>query len=181
MNEDLKLIEAALDGMDYAVEELAAKYQKRIYALIYRMTQDVEDSKDLTQKTLMAAFTNLKGFKGQASFYTWLYRIAVNNCLNHLNSRPRTAEELNEDFTKSPDDTLSSALERERLSHLRDSLRYLPQRQRAALVLRAFEGLSLRETAEVMQCTEGAVKAHYHQAVKKLRTILKDKGYEIHA
>ncbi len=179
MDEDLRLIERYLAGDEYSIEELVMKYQRKIYALAYRMTWDVEDSKDITQKTFLQAFKNIKGFRRKSAFYTWLYRIALNTCLNHLKKKDQETVELNGSLSGSGKGALSAIIEKEKETHLKNSLKELPRRQKTAITLRAYEGLSLKETAEVMKCSEGAVKAHYHNGMKKLREILKDRGYEI--
>lgn len=179
MGDDLSLIERYLAGDEYAVEELVMKYQRRIYAMAFRMTGDVEDSKDITQKAFLQAFNNIKSFRKQSSFYTWLYRIATNTCLNHLNKKGARTLELNESMADSNTGILPVMIEDERSRHVRASLSTLPDRQRTAITLRAYEGLSLKETAEVMKCSDGAVKAHYHNGMKKLRDIFKEKGYEV--
>lgn len=177
--EDLRLIERYLAGDEYAIEELVMKYQRKIYALAYRMTGNVEDSKDMTQKTFLQAFKNIKGFRRKSAFYTWLYQIALNTCLNHLNKKERKTVELNESFPGSEGSAMSAIIEKEKGFYLKTSLKKIPGRQRAAIILRAYEGLSLKETAEVMKCSEGAVKAHYHNGIKSLREVLKERGYEI--
>lgn len=179
MGDDLSLIERYLAGDEYAVEELVMKYQRRIYAMAFRMTGDVEDSKDITQKAFLQAFNNIESFRKQSSFYTWLYRIATNTCLNHLNKKGARTLELNESMADSNTGILPVMIEDERSRHVRTSLSTLPDRQRTAITLRAYEGLSLKETAEVMKCSDGAVKAHYHNGMKKLRDIFKEKGYEV--
>jgi RNA polymerase sigma-70 factor (ECF subfamily) len=179
MDDDLRLIKRYLAGDEYAIEELVMKYQRKIYALAYRMTGNVEDSKDMTQKIFLQAVKNLKGFRRTSAFYTWLYQIAVNACLNHLKEKNRKTVELHESISASRGSTLSTIIENEKGFHVKESLKKLPERQKIAVTLRAYEGLSLKETAEVMKCSEGAVKAHYHNGMKKLRDILKEMGYEI--
>lgn len=178
MDEDLRLIERYLAGDEYAIEELVMKYQRKIYALAYRMTEEIEDSKDVTQKTFLQAFKNIKGFRRECAFYTWLYQIALNICLSHL-KKEQVTEELNESLSGGEGGALGVIIEKERELYLKDSLKKLPERQRMTIILRAYEGLSLKETAEVMRCSEGAVKAHYHNGIKKLKEILKERGYEI--
>ena len=170
--EDLELIDKYLAGDEYAIEELVMKYQRKVYALAYRMTRDVEDSKDVTQKTFMQAFQNIKGFKRKSSFYTWLYQIALNTCLNLLNKKDRKTEELSETVSNTGGGTLSAIIDSEKQSLLKNTLEQLPDRQKTAVIFRAYEELSIKETAEVMKCSEGAVKAHYHNGIKKLREIL---------
>lgn len=170
--EDLRLIERYLAGDEFAIEELVMKYQKKVYALAFRMTGDVEDSKDMTQKTFLQAFKGIKSFRGKSAFYTWLYRIAVNTCLNHLKKKGRVTDELDETYPGNQESALSAIIKDETGSLIKKSLVKLPDRQRTSITLRAYEGLSLKETADVMNCSEGAVKAHYHNGMKKLREIL---------
>ncbi|GBE37865.1 MAG TPA: RNA polymerase sigma factor [Nitrospirae bacterium] len=170
--EDLRLIEKYLGGDEYAVEELVMKYQRKVYSLAYRMTGDIEDSKDVTQKTFLQVFANIRGFRKKSSFYTWLYRIAMNTCLNHLKKKGNDTLELNESIAGSNGNALPALIKEERSSFIRGSLKKLPDRQKTAVTLRAYEELSLKETAEVMKCSEGAVKAHYHNGMKRLKEIL---------
>lgn len=177
--DDLELIDNCLNGDEYAIEEIVMKYQRKIYALTYKMTGNIEDSKDLTQKTFMQAFNNIKSFRKKSAFYTWLYRIALNLSLNHLKKKDRQNIELNESITAGRENPLSTIINDEQSSHLRDSIKLLPERQKTAITLRAYQGLSLKETAEVMKCSEGTIKTHYHIGMKKLREMLKEIGYEI--
>jgi len=137
------------------------KYQRKIYALAYRMTGDIEDSRDMTQNTFLKAFKNIKDFRRESSFSTWLYRIAFNTCLNEVKKKGRETVELNKSVTGSTEGALSTMIKNEK--------GFLVQ---MTIILRAYEELSLKETAEIMKCSEGAVKAHYHNGMKKLREIL---------
>jgi RNA polymerase sigma-70 factor (ECF subfamily) len=180
MEEDIRLVERYRSGDNDAIEELVMKYQKQIYAFVYRIISDPEEAKDLTQKTFLKAFNAIGGFRNKASFKTWLYKIAMNTSLSHFKqNRQRGMEtELQEALIGSQAGALSLVIEKERMDYIRKALVALPERQRLAIILRAYEGLSCKETAEVMGCSEGAVKAHYHTAVKGLRVLLKEKGYE---
>jgi RNA polymerase sigma-70 factor (ECF subfamily) len=177
MDEDITLIEKYLEGDEYAVEELVIKYQRKIYALAYRMTWSIDDSKDITQKTFMQAFKNIKGFRRTSAFYTWLYQIALNTCRNHLNRKNRETTEIDESYSGNNGNALSAIIDNEEQSLLKNALEKLPERQKTAIILRAYQGLSLRETSEVMKCSAGAVKAHYHNGMKKLKGILKEREY----
>ena len=179
MDEDIQLVERYLGGDAEAVETLVMKYQKRIYTIVYRMTRNVEDAKDLTQKTFVKAIEGIKGFRRESSFKTWIYRIAINTSLTHLKGNRREERELDESMMGSHPGTLSTIIENEKRGFIRKGLDELPERQRLAVILRAYEGLSCTETAQVMGCSEGAVKAHYHHGVKRLKEIVKEKGYEI--
>jgi RNA polymerase sigma-70 factor (ECF subfamily) len=179
MDDDLRLVERYIAGDADAIEDIVRKYQKQIYAVLYRMTGNTEDAKDLTQTAFVKAMEAMKGFRRESSLKTWLYQIAINTGLNHLRLRQRRETELDESVAGDHGGTLAGIIERERRGSLRKGLNELPARQRLAVILRAYEGLSCAETAQVMGCTEGAVKAHYHHAVKRLREILKEKGYEV--
>src|SRR5262245_4561427 len=85
--EDLKLVQAAQQGDYAAYDELIRRYQERVYATIYHMTSNHEDANDLAQETFIKGFQALKSFKGDSSFYTWVYRIAVNKTINFLKQR----------------------------------------------------------------------------------------------
>ena len=178
--EDISLVERYRNGDSGAIEELVVKYQKQIYAFVYRLINDAEEAKDLTQKTFLKLFSAIGSFRNEASFKTWLYQIAMNTSLSHFKqNRHRAGElELQETIIGSQAGALSLVIEKERMDYLRKAMGELPERQRLAVILRTYEGLSCRETAEVMGCSEGTVKAHYHAAVKGLKNILKEKGYE---
>jgi len=178
--EDTSLVERYLDGDSGAIEELVVKYQKQVYAFVYRIINDAEEAKDLTQKTFLKLFNAIGSFRNEASFKTWLYRIAMNTTLTYIRqNRHRAGEsEIQESIMGSQAGALSLVIKKEKADYLKKALAELPERQRLAVILRAYEGLSCRETAGVMGCSEGTVKAHYHAAVKGLRDILKEKGYE---
>lgn len=180
MEEDTRLVEKYRSGDNDAIEQLVMKYQKQIYAFVYRMINDPEEAKDLTQKTFLKAFNAIGNFRQEASFKTWLYKIAMNTSLSHFtqNRQRGTETELQEALIGSQAGALSLVIEKEQMEYLRKALGKLPERQRLAIILRAYEGLSCKETAEVMGCSEGTVKAHYHTAVKGLRALLKERGYE---
>lgn len=181
MEEDSRLVERYIAGDETAIEELVMKYQKQIYALIYRMTDDIEEAKDLTQKTFIKTIKGLKSFRKEASFKTWLYQIAINTSLNHIKQNRYEEMELEESIIGNQKGALAAIIENEEKEHIKKGLSELPERQRLAIILRIYDGLSCIETARVMGCSEGAVKAHYHNGVKKLREIFKEKGYEIRA
>ncbi len=176
MNEDRELIDKAIEGSEEAIEALVRRYQRMVYAFAYRMINDMEEAKDITQKIFIQAINGLKGFKKEASFRTWLYRIAVNVCLNHRRTRRNNEVDINETITGNQKGVLSIMIEKERENFIKNALEELPPKQRLAIVLRTYEGLSCHEASKIMGCTEGAVKAHYHFGVKKLREILKEKG-----
>ena len=179
MKEDIDLIDKYLEGNEEAIEMLVRKYQKMIYAFTYKMINDMEEAKDITQKIFIQAIKGLKGFKKEASFKTWLYRIAVNTTLSHIRKGNYKEVELDETAIGNQAGVLSSMIKRERGNVIKMGLNKLPKQQRLAIILRAYEGLSCYETSRIMGCSESTVKTHYHFAVRKLKDILKDSGYGI--
>ncbi|QWR76276.1 RNA polymerase sigma factor [Candidatus Magnetomonas plexicatena] len=169
MDEDNRLIDSYLSGNEEAVESLIKKYQKEVYSLSYRVVSDMDEAKDITQKALISAVKELKNFKKTSSFKTWLYRITVNTALNHMRGNSLIKVELTETITSNEPGPVSSLIEKERERLLKSLLAALPVRQRLTVILRVYKDLSIAETAAVMGCSEGAVKAHYHSAIKKLR------------
>lgn len=176
MDADINLIERYLTGDETAVDELVVKYQKQIYAFVYRMTEDIEDAKDLTQKTFIKAFNGIKGFKKKSSFKTWLYQIAINTSINHLRQNKHKKTELKDSLAEDNKGVLTTIIEDEKRGLIKKAMDKLPERQRLAIVLRVYEELSCSETAKAMGCSDGAVKAHYHNGVKKLKELLRGEG-----
>ncbi len=181
MDEDIGLIKRYLTGSEDAIERLVAKYQRQIYAFIYRMINDMEEAKDMTQKTFIKAINGLKDFRHESLFKTWLYQIAKNTGLNHIKQNRHQEVELEDTIIGNQRGSLSKIIEKEKKEHIKNGLNELTERQRLAVILRVYEGMNCNETARVMGCSEGAVKAHYHNGVKRLREILKEKGYEVRA
>ncbi|HYA26688.1 MAG TPA: RNA polymerase sigma factor [Thermodesulfovibrionales bacterium] len=179
MDEDTRLIEEYLAGSEAAIEELVRRHQRQLYAFIYRMVTDMEETKDLTQKAFISAVKGLKHYKAESSFKTWLYRIALNTCHNHFKQNRHEKVELEENIPSNQAGTLTNLIDKEKKEEIRRGLNTLPERQRLAVVLRTYNGLSCEETAKVMGCSEGAVKSHYHLGVRKLREIFRGRGYEI--
>jgi len=181
MGDDIQLVDRYIAGDEGAFEELVLRYQRQIYAVLYRMTNNVEEAKDLTQKTFFSAIKGIRDFKKRSSFKTWLYRIAVNASLNHLRKFRQIEVELEDSMISEQPGALGSLLEKEKKELIAQGLYRLPKRQRLAIILRVYDGLNCSETSSVMGCSEGAVKAHYHNGVRKLREIMKEKGYKIYA
>ncbi len=178
MTDDLDLVREYLTGREEAIEELVTRYQKMIFSLTYRMTGDVETARDLTQEAFIRAVQGLKKFRGDSSFKTWLYRIAANICLNAIRRNRSGERDAGTVPMRAEEGALSMVLEKEKDSHLKKAVRMLPARQKLAVTLRALEGLGCKETAQIMKCSEGAVKAHYHNGIKKLKALIRESGYE---
>lgn len=167
---DFQVIRRVLGGETAAFEVLIRRHQQAIFRLTRRMTRNLEDAEDLAQDAFVQAYRSLASFHGQASFSTWLYRIAVNLCLNHLRASRREAPmEMDGSVADAREDALSGLLAAERDRALAAAIEELPPQQRATLTLRAFQGLGHREIAEILGCAEGTAKANYFHAIRALR------------
>ncbi len=167
---DLEVVQRVLAGETAAFEILVRQYQQEIYRLAYRMTRNAEDAKDLAQEAFVQAYRSLGTFRGQSRFSTWVYRIAVNLCLNHLKSASRQdPAEVNGRLADQREDSLTALLTDERDRALAQAIEGLPPQQKATLTLRVQQGLSHREIAQVLDCSEGTAKANYFHAVRALQ------------
>ena len=174
MTSDFELLDRFDDGDHDALEEIVSKYQKPIFFFILRMVWNETDAADLSQKTFVNAFRNIRSFDRRSNFKTWLYRIAINVCKNHFRDDPRRREVDIEGMVfvdqANPLDHIISEEERRGLSM---ALNGLPEKQRHTIILKVYQGLKYREVAEITGCSEGTAKANFHFGVKKLREILK--------
>ena len=175
---DFMLVERTVAGDHKAFELLVIKYQRRIQRLIGRMVRDVDLVEDIAQDTFIRAFKALHQFRGDAQFYTWLYRIAVNTAkkaLMELKRDPTVSESFfrqdDEDETKAPknepigDETPESVFAAKEIAAMVNSaLAALPPDLRQAVTLREIEGLSYEEIAVVMNCPIGTVRSRIFRA-----------------
>lgn len=184
--EEMDLVNRARRGDLSAYDDLVKRYQERIYATIYHMTSNHEDANDLAQESFVKAYQALKSFKGGSSFYTWLYRIAVNKTINFLKQRKnRQHMSLNDlDFNAEHDPDLVALISdktprREAgLSELQEKLNAallkLSESHRLAVVLHDVQGLSHEEIAKVMHCNIGTVRSRLFYARQQLQALLAD-------
>ena len=181
ISDDLQILKRFNNGDISASEELVLKYQDRIYNLCRYMLGNTHDAEDAAQDTFIKAYQNLNNFRPEASFYTWLYRIAVNTCLDYK-KRPffeslfKKADEGDE-FIDEPSSDWPSP---ERLYEskqiglaLRTSIRRLSLKLRTAIVLKEIEGLSYEEIADILEVSVGTVKSRISRARDELKKSLK--------
>ena len=169
-----------------AYDELVRRYQERIYATIYHMTSNHEDANDLAQESFIKAFQALKSFKGGSSFYTWLYRIAVNKTINFLKQRKnRIHMSLNDlDFKAEHDPDLMALISdktprrevglAELQEKLNAALLKLSEPHRLVVVLHDVQGQSHEEIAKIMDCNIGTVRSRLFYARQQLQALLSD-------
>ena len=175
---DLQLVERTVAGDQKAFELLVIKYQRRIERLIGRMVRDVDLVEDIAQETFIRAYKALHQFRGDAQFYTWLYRIAVNTAKKFLMEMKRdpvlTESQIksnDDDETNSPgieltsDETPESVLAAKEIAGaVNAAMDALPGDLRQAVVLREIDGLTYEEIAEVMNCPIGTVRSRIFRA-----------------
>jgi RNA polymerase sigma-70 factor (ECF subfamily) len=183
---DLALVQRVQAGDVRAFDVLIQKYRERLYAIIYNLTANREDASDLAQEAFIRAFRSIGRFKGDSSFFTWLYRIAVNASLTHLKrNRLRrffSFDNLSEEISQSElAETLADKLKtdkpmliKELQEKLNEALQRLSLNHRTVVILFEIEGLSHQEIAQVMECSEGTVRSRLHYAKLQLQSYLQD-------
>jgi RNA polymerase sigma-70 factor (ECF subfamily) len=169
---DTELVARARQGDEAAFEQLVLRHQRYVFNLAYRVLGDYTEAEDMTQEAFVRVWRGLSGFRGQARFTTWLYRIVHNLCLNRLPGLQRErlqAEPLEEvlaDPGPSPADLFAV---RDQMAFLHAQLERLPEKYRLVLTLRYLQRLSYDEIAAVLEMPMGTVKTHIHRARRLLR------------
>jgi RNA polymerase sigma-70 factor (ECF subfamily) len=181
-----ELVSRARRGVLKAYDELVQRYQERIYATLYHMTANHEDANDLAQEAFIKAFQALKSFKGGSSFYTWVYRIAVNKTINFLKQRKnRSHMSLNDlDFNAEHDPDLVALISdktprrevnlAELQEKLNEAMQKLSEPHRLVVALHDVQGLAHEEIAEIMDCNIGTVRSRLFYARQQLQGYLAD-------
>jgi RNA polymerase sigma-70 factor, ECF subfamily len=181
---DLGLVNETVAGNPAAYGELVNRYQDKLQHILVGLVQNQEDARDLAQEVFIKAYRGLRSFNAGATFYTWLYRIALNTCIDfRRSSRCRVAvtslsEPLLTDSDYEPVDTRwysdpERVLAVEELQwHVHRAIEELAEPFRSAVWLRDIEGCSLREMADIMRCPVGTVKTRVHRGRLELRRVL---------
>jgi RNA polymerase sigma-70 factor (ECF subfamily) len=182
---DWEVVRRVQAGDVAAFDQLTTKYRGRVFGVVYNMTSNREDAADLTQDAFIKAFQSINRFQGQSSFFTWLYRIAINSTLTHLRkNRLRTffsLEKVDEDDRPSAEviEALTDNSGAERDSYVRElqeklneAMQKLSIKHRTVVTLFEIDGLSHQEIAEVMNCSVGTVRSRLHYAKQLLQSEL---------
>ncbi len=177
---DIDLVDRFQHGDVAAFESLVKKYQNKVYDIVYHYTHDVEDAYDLSQEVFERAFKSLGGFKKKSTFYTWLYRIAVNACIDYGRKRSRLQVVPLEDWSSLRDSLVAgsgyspaeAALMQELEQQITRAIDQLPPKQRAVFIMKRLDGLSLEEIAQILGRKVGTIKAHLSHATHKLMDLL---------
>ena len=182
---DEELVTRSVGGDTESFNQLIKRWERPIFALAYRTIGREEDARDVCQETFLRAFRALDGFKGQAKFSSWLYRIALNLCRDWLRRERRAP------FVPTPDgvdlvelagegegvERVDEIVAREDLSRaVARAMRSLPEEQRTAIVLKEYQGLTFQEIADLQQCPLSTVKTRLYQGLSVLRRELERDG-----
>lgn len=176
--EDKELIEkfANEESRNYAFNLLVNKYQKRIYWHVRKMVYSHEDADDLTQDIFVKIWKGLPAFREDAQLFTWIYRIATNECLNFLKKQKRKAFFSFQDPDKNLEQTLLASSDSPSGTtievKLQKALLKLPEKQRLVFNMKYFDDMKYEDISKILNISIGGLKANYHHAVKKLEDIL---------
>lgn len=182
--QDNELVKRFQAGEIEAFDKLVIRYQDKIYRLTYSFVHNREDALDLSQEAFIKAFVALRRFKRKSAFYSWLYRITVNVCIDFVKSRKsiksvsldvETASSYNVPIQEYRQYSPTKSVEQKELQkRVLDAISTLPLKQREVFVLRHWEELSIKEIAVLIGRSEGTVKAQLFHANRKLRKHLLD-------
>jgi RNA polymerase sigma-70 factor (ECF subfamily) len=177
---DWELVQKCQSGEVSAFEELTSRYHQKVYIVILGLLRSHEDALEVAQETFFRAYRKLGGFQGGSSFYTWLYRIAVNIAIDYQRRQKRNPLEFRESMdsileqqNEVAKDPFADVHDRELRENLSAAINELTPEHKAVIVLRTLEGLSYKEIGEILGCSEGTVMSRLHYARKKLQNKLR--------
>lgn len=173
---DWELVQKCQAGEIGAFQELVSRYHQKIYVVIVGLLRNREDALEVAQETFFRAYRKIKSFQGGSSFYTWLYRIAVNMAIDTQRRQKRnpldfreTMDGLFEEQNEVARDPFSDVHDRELREKLVSAINDLTPEHKAVIILRTVEGLSYKDIGEILGCSEGTVMSRLHYARKKLQ------------
>jgi len=184
--DDETLVARARRGEGEAFDILVERYKERLYATIYHMTGNHEDADDLVQEALVKAYKSLGSFKGKSSFYTWVYRIAVNRTINFLKRRKNrnhySLDDVDANIQTDPDfvELMSHVTPRREVGlnelqeRLNEALQKLSEPHRGVVVMHDVQGMTHADIAKVMKCSEGTVRSRLFYARQQLQAYLSE-------
>lgn len=186
--DDLTLVKRARSGDQRAFKLLIERYQRKVYSVALGMVKDREEAMDVSQEAFVKVYKYLDHFKGDSSFYTWLYRITVNICIDVLRRRAAAKgehvefdETVQHDSAEANIGALGSRLgtnpqktllRKELAAKIEEALQEVPEKHRAILLLRELEGMSYEDLARTLQIPKGTVMSRLFHARAKMQTIL---------
>jgi RNA polymerase sigma-70 factor, ECF subfamily len=182
---DEELVAKSISGDTDSFNELILRWERPIYALAYRQIGREEDARDVCQETFLRAYRALGGFRGQAKFSSWLYRIALNLCRDwvrrerraHFVQPPEDAELTDLAAEQEPSESIEDLVVRHDLAlAVERAMKKLPEEQRMAIVLKEYHGLTFQEIADLIGCPLSTVKTRLYQGLTVLRRELASSG-----
>ena len=184
---DEELVARSRGGDLDSFNQLVLRWERPIYALAYRVIGREEDARDVAQETFLRAFRALKGFKGQAKFSSWLYRITLNLCRDWIRRERRTpvaqapegVDIIELAGEETPSETIEELVARHELGRaVGKAMSALPEEQRTAIILKEYHGLTFQEIADLLDCPLSTVKTRLYQGLTVLRKQLREAGVE---
>ncbi len=182
---DEELVARSIGGDLESFNQLVRRWERPIYALAYRVIGREEDARDVCQETFLRAFRAIGGFKGQAKFSSWLYRIALNLCRDWMRRQRRTpvvntpegVDLIELAAEQGPVESIEDLVARQQLSAaVAEAMKMLPEEQRAAIVLKEFHGMTFQEIADLQGCPLSTVKTRLYQGLSVLKRHLQQTG-----
>jgi len=182
VDQETGLIERAKNGERAAFDSLVDMHKEKAFALAFSFIGNVEDAKDVLQEAFVKAYVGVINFRGSSRFYTWFYRILVNQCKDFLRKKKARSgvfldplpafEEDGDDAPEAVDPAplpSQAALDRETRQMINEAISGLPEKQKAVFMLKHIQGMKLNEIAETVGCSESTAKVHLFRAVRGLR------------
>jgi RNA polymerase sigma-70 factor (ECF subfamily) len=182
---DEELVARSIEGDADSFNQLILRWERPIYALAYRVIGREEDARDVCQDTFLRAYRALPGFKGQAKFSSWLYRIALNLCRDWIRKQRRTrtvpmpegVDLVELASEQGPVESIEDLVARRQMSDVvAQAMEQLPDEQRTAIILKEYHGLTFQEIAELQGCPLSTVKTRLYQGLSVLRRHLEVRG-----
>jgi len=176
-NEDLQMLSMLRDKKtrDDGFRLLMNRYKEKIYWYIRRLVVSHEDAEDILQETFINVYRYADNFKGESGIYTWLYKIATNECIRHFKNRKKELQIT--EITKTVINnfkTINSQSEETIMMKFQDAILQLPEKQRIVFNMRYYEELSYKEMRDILNSSENALKTNYHYAAERIKAYLKE-------
>ena len=187
MTTDEELVARSREGDLDSFNQLVVRWERPIYALAYRVIGREEEARDVAQETFLRAFRALGGFKGQAKFSSWLYRITLNLCRDWIRRERRTpvsqppegVDIIELAGETEPSESIEDLVSRRELGRaVARAMAMLPEEQRTAIILKEYHGLTFQEIADLLECPLSTVKTRLYQGLIVLRKQLSEAGVE---
>jgi RNA polymerase sigma-70 factor, ECF subfamily len=174
--DDAALVRECLAGDTTAFDVLVERHRRQVYQVCYRFVNNHEDASDLAQDTFLRAYRALHTFRGNSAFSTWLYRVAINVCLNRVSAKRAATEPLDQREHEDVRGELPDrdVLRQEQAATVRAAIARLPKKQRATMILRMYHELPHEQIAAILGSSVGAVKANFFHALANLKKLLQE-------